>query len=887
MKSPLFVFASLALILVLLISLNLGVSVARFNASTALEASKKAGAVASITIDYPEDQSIFPPEITPPTFIWRDGEKAATTWQIDISFADGSAGIRATARGERMGVGKIDPDCVSETNQPPKLTPRQAAARTWTPADATWESIKKHSVAGPATVTITGFDNATLKCALSLGRVTIRTSRDPVGAPIFYRDVPLMPTETEQGVIEPLAPFAVRLVNWRIRNIGEARSRLVMGNMPMCANCHSFSSDGRTLGMDMDGLQRNRGMYILAPVRPEMMILTDEVLQWRTAKEELRGNVRVGFMSQVSPDSRYVVTTINDAVLDGARRPSSSPSESIPSNYYVANFKDYRFLQVFYPTRGVLCWYSRATGILQPLHGGDDRRYVQMGAVWSPDGKYLVFARADAKDPNPKGVPAAKFATDPNEVQIQYDLCRIPFNAGEGGAPQPIEGASHNGMSNSFPKVSPDGRWIVFVESRNGMLMRPDSQLYIVPAKGGQARRMRCNRTLMNSWHSFSPNGRWLVFSSKSRSPYTQMYLTHIDQEGNDSPAILIDNTTASNRAVNLPEFINVPPGGLRHIDGPAIEFYRLFDRAAYLQKAGRIEESIAEYRKVLEINPNEALAHNNLSTVLLLAGRPQEAAAEFQKTTEINLRRALQIDPSYAPSYNDLGMVLLRTGRVDEAIAQFGKATELMPDLVSARCNLGSALAMKGKLDEAFLELNKALALDPRYAPLYYNLGVVFSLRGETERALAEWRKALEINPQYVEAHGSLAHELYRQGNAAEALAHWRQNLLLQPNEVSTLQQMAWVLATFPDPSIRNGSEALALARRAVQLTKGKDPVILDTLAAAYAETASFAEAVQTARTALELASQANNEAVLAALESRIALYEAGKPFRTAPVQH
>jgi len=108
-----------------------------------------------------------------------------------------------------------------------------------------------------------------------------------------------------------------------------------------------------------------------------------------------------------------------------------------------------------------------------------------------------------------------------------------------------------------------------------------------------------------------------------------------------------------------------------------------------------------------------------------------------------------------------------------------------------------------------------------------------------------------------------------------------------LQPNEVSTLQQMAWVLATFPDPSIRNGSEALALARRAVQLTKGKDPVILDTLAAAYAETSSFAEAVQTARTALDLASQANNEAVMAALESRIVLYEAGKPFRTAPVQH
>ncbi len=144
---------------------------------------------------------------------------------------------------------------------------------------------------------------------------------------------------------------------------------------------------------------------------------------------------------------------------------------------------------------------------------------------------------------------------------MRYDLYRIPFRDGKGGQAEPIRGASANGMSNSFPRISPDGRWIVFVESRNGLLMRPDSQLYIVPAAGGEARRLRANTALMNSWHSFSPNGRWLVFSSKSRSPYTQMYLTHIDAEGNDSPAILIDNATAANRAVNLPEFVNIAAG--------------------------------------------------------------------------------------------------------------------------------------------------------------------------------------------------------------------------------------------------------------------------------------------------------------------------------------
>src|ERR1039457_4607108 len=185
----------------------------------------------------------------------------------------------------------------------------------------------------------------------------------------------------------------------------------------------------------------------------------------------------------------------------------------------------------------------------------------------------------------------AQYAGDPLEPPIQYDLYRLPFNGGKGGRPTAIAGASGNHMSNSFPKVSPDGRWIVFVQSRNGQLMRPDGQLYIVPAEGGQARRMRCNTALMNSWHSFSPNGQWLVFSSKGRSPYTQLFLTHLDEQGNDSPAILIENSTAANRAANLPEFVNIPPDGLLKIDVPAAGIYRLTGRAMELTQKGQHEE--------------------------------------------------------------------------------------------------------------------------------------------------------------------------------------------------------------------------------------------------------------------------------------------------------
>jgi tetratricopeptide (TPR) repeat protein len=833
-----------------------------------------ARAAAKIAIDYPEEGSIFPPEITPPAFLWRDAGKAAAFWRIDVSFGDGAAAIHATSKGERLRIGTIDPDCVADTNEPPKLTPQLAAAHSWTPDAAAWQAIKRHSVAGAATVTITGFSGDAAEQAVSVGKVAMRTSKDAVGAPIFYRDVPLMPSELEKGVIKPLAAEAIPLVAWRVRNVGEARSRVVMENLPLCANCHSFSADGKTMGMDLDGLQGNRGMYILAQVAPEMTVRKQDLIQWSSPEGKLKGSVRVGFMSQVSPDGQHVVTTVNPLAMGAA---SAEP----PSNYYVANFKDYRFLQVFYPTRGILSWYSRQTEVLQPLPGADDPRFVQMGAVWSPDSQYLVFARALATDPNPPGVPLAQFANDPNELQVKYDLYRIPFHNGQGGAPEPIAGASGNGMSNTFPKVSPDGRWIVFVQCRNGELMRPDSQLYIVPARGGRARRMRCNTARMNSWHSFSPNSRWLVFSSKSRSPYTQMYLTHIDADGNDSPPILIENSTAGNRAVNIPEFVNVAPDGLRRIGGPVLDYYRLFNSAAYLQRTRSYEASAAKWRQVLELTPDDEAAHRNLGTVLLMTGHREESAAHFRQASELKLRAALQADPGSAAGFNDLGVLLVQMGRLEESVAQFAKAAELKPDFAAARANLGGALVKLGRLDEAERELRQALESDGRYAPAHYALGLVLSQRGDVQGAIREWRGTLEIDPKYAEAHQRLGDALYAQGRTAEALAHWRGGIQLQPNDAVALRRAAWVLATSPDAAIRNGGEALAFAVRAVEISGGNDARLLDTLAAAYAEKGQFANAALTARRAQARALQEKQPALAEEIGIRIALYEKEQPFR------
>ena len=531
----------------------------------------------------------------------------------------------------------------------------------------------------------------------------------------------------------------------------------------------------------------------------------------------------------------------------------------------MANFKDYRFLQVFYPTRGILSWYSRQTGVLRPLPGADDPRFVQMGAVWSPDGQYLVFARAEATDPNPPGVPLAKFANDPNELQIQYDLYRIPFHDGEGGAPEPIAGASRNGMSNTFPKVSPDGRWIVFV--RMPQRAADASRQPVVHRSGGGRRRRgacACNTPRMNSWHSFSPNGRWLVFSSKSRSPYTQMYLTHIDADGNDSPPILIENATAANRAVNIPEFVNVPPDGLRQIGGPVIDYYRLVNSAAYLQRTGSYEASAAKWRKVLELSPDDEIAHRNLGTVLLMTGHREESAAHFRKASEIKLRAALEADPTSARGFNDLGVLLVADGAGGGSRGAIRESGRAEAGFRRGARQPGRRAGEAGEAGRGARSTAQSAGVGRRVCARALQSGAGFEPAGGcagrhpgmAERAGA--RPEIRGGPR-----SAWATRWMRKGGRRRP---WRTGATvseLQPNDAPALRRAAWVLATSPDATIRNGGEALAFAVRAVELSGGKDARMLDTLAAAYAEKGQFADAALTARRAQARAAQENQPAL------------------------
>jgi tetratricopeptide (TPR) repeat protein len=311
---------------------------------------------------------------------------------------------------------------------------------------------------------------------------------------------------------------------------------------------------------------------------------------------------------------------------------------------------------------------------------------------------------------------------------------------------------------------------------------------------------MRANTPLMNSWHSFSPNGRWMVFSSKSRSPYTEMFLTHIDADGNDTPAIVVENSTAANRAVNIPEFVNIPPDGLVKIDAPVTEAYRLIDLGTDALNNGRIEEALPLLRQAVEANPDEAEIHNSYGFALAAVGRAAEAIAHF--------RTAIALSPDYPVAHNNLALALAQLGQSGEAAIEFKKALALRPDYPEAQGGLGSLLTQSGRLSEAIPLLLKSLQGAPQSFQTRMNLALALSMAGRPHEAIPHAKEAAALSkgqdPRVLELLG----RLYAQtGGTADAIAWTRQALgvAAQAGDQQLVADLRALLASYEAAAARN----------------------------------------------------------------------------------
>ena len=194
---------------------------------------------------------------------------------------------------------------------------------------------------------------------------------------------------------------------------------------------------------------------------------------------------------------------------------------------------------------------------------------------------------------------------------------------------------------------------------------------------------------------------------------------------------------------------------------------------------------------------------------------------------------------------------------------------------------NLGILFLEKGQLDDAISNLQAAIDLRPENGPAHDNLAKALLQKGRVAEAMVHYRKFLEIEPENVEARNILGTALIQQGRPAEAIAQWQEALAIQPNNGNAASNLAWVFATCPEDSIRDGARAVELAERALRISGGKIPMIHRVLAAAYAENGRFGDAIATARRGAELANSQGNPSLAAELESNIGLYQSGTPLR------
>jgi hypothetical protein len=522
----------------------------------------------TMSISYPFNKAVFPPEFPAPTFEWQNKLRDSALYEVTLVTGNKKYKVNAATRDTR-----------------------------WTPEEPEWENIKTHSDFGKIYFTIRKAGNK------HSNQVFFSISRDSVGAPVLYRQMPLPSS---------LAERKLDSMNFVLINLGSKnKPHIAMKGFPVCGNCHSTTADGNTIGLDLDAGLRDKGGYFISPIRDTILFNINNFRSW-TKIEKRR---TFGLFSKISPDGRYVVTTVKDRVV----------FVNFPRDTY-AHFV---YSQFFFPVNGHLAIYDRQTGSLNELPGADLEEYVQSNAIWTPDGKSIIFSRAEAlpRDTTSNEIVIKDTSLINRYVKrkklVKFDICMIPFNQGKGGTAVPVKGASGNGRSNYFPAVSPDGKWLVYCQAESFMLLMPDSRLFIVPVEGGKARELNCNFNSLNSWHSWSPNSRWIVYASKGLSTYTDMFLSHMDENGNSAIPVLVDKARSTYRVINYPEFIHRSPDKPFVMDYDYVEIAHI-KRA--LQKTGK--EKAKELFYQLEKQQPFLFSEDctDLSILLKEMGLPAEA---------------------------------------------------------------------------------------------------------------------------------------------------------------------------------------------------------------------------------------------------------------------
>jgi tetratricopeptide (TPR) repeat protein len=290
-----------------------------------------------------------------------------------------------------------------------------------------------------------------------------------------------------------------------------------------------------------------------------------------------------------------------------------------------------------------------------------------------------------------------------------------------------------------------------------------------------------------------------------------------------------------------------------------------------------RMDAAVLEFATAVNRDPSHAPARRFLALALNESGKTDEALRPAE--------RAAELDPTNVASHDVLSVILARQGQMQRAIDEAQRAVELGPEDLSACQFLSGRLLGLGRTDEAINAARDGLAVDPTNPELHYTLGLALARKGDFAGATNQFAYALLLRPNLAEAHLNFGRARLHLGNVPNGLRHFREAVRLAPDWPPALNGLAWLRATCPDATVRDGPEAVRLAEHACAVAGRRNPALLDTLAAAYAEAGRFPEAIHAAQEAIALARTTGDEAAVNQAETLLGSFQSGRPFRENPL--
>jgi len=324
--------------------------------------------------------------------------------------------------------------------------------------------------------------------------------------------------------------------------------------------------------------------------------------------------------------------------------------------------------------------------------------------------------------------------------------------------------------------------------------------------------------------------------------------------------------------------------------------------------QAGYWRNSMTLFQRTLDVVPENPQAHLFIANTLIRQGKINEAVPHYAE--------AVRIIPNEPYNLTDYGHALLDNGQINEAAAQLEEALTLLPDFADAHYFLGVAQVRLGRNAEAVKHLDRALARDPtNLLEAHLHLGTAYAAQGQWALAITHLQKWLQVDPRSIDGLTKLAQCYHSLGNEAaarvtlqkaveadpgnpyplalmaqmeawsgkieSAISLYEKALQIDPRYAEAANNLALILATHSDERFRDGARAVQLAEMAAAARGFKDPISLDTLAAAYAEVGRFEDALRTMDSAIVLGRATGSKPLIDHLQARRALYAAGKPAR------